>query len=246
MRLLIAEDDQTLSHFLCRGLCGEGDEVAVAHDGEAALELFLEREPDLMLLDLQLPRRSGHQVLAAIRELSPLCPVLVLSGIAVTEMRISCLEMGADDCMAKPFSLGELRARCGAMLRRSRAARALAEDAQLVAELAGPPVLNLGSLKMHRLRRQIELDGTALHLTNREFALLEQLMLARGGSVARAELRRRVWAEAPVEANVVDVHLASLRRKLGTWSEAPSIETVRGVGFRLAAVPVRPIKTEQQ
>ena len=234
MRLLIAEDDRVLSGFLCRALCAAGDEVAVASDGEAALALFAEREPDLLLLDLQLPGRSGHEVLAAVRDTSSHCAVMVLSGIAGTETRIACLELGADDCMAKPFSLGELRARCARLLQRRIAAPA-PPAGRLPAAPADSATVALGSLRLERMRRRVEVDGVAVRLTNREFGLLEQLLLAGGAPVGRAELRQRVWENAPAEANVVDVHLGALRRKLAAVGGAPAIATVRGVGYRLAS-----------
>ena len=255
MRVLIAEDDRALNSFLHRGLSQglEAVEVEIAFDGETAIESFLRQEPDLLLLDLDLPGCSGMEVLELVRRLSPLCLVLVLSGRAETQTRVACLELGADDCMMKPFSLAELRARCRGLLRRRQAARELAGwsgdlERDSVGSSVGSPVndactLQLGALRMQRLERQVDVDGAPLHLTNREFGLLEQLLMASGAPVSRAALRQAVWGGKAVEGNVLDVHMAALRRKLcrdaqpDAYSDAGGmparIETLRGTGFRL-------------
>ncbi len=241
MRLLIAEDDRALSSFLRKALCGEGDVAEEAQDGDEAIALFLQGEPDLLILDLELPRRSGFEVLAAVREISLLCPVLVLSGRADGDARIACLDGGADDCLQKPFSLGELRARCRAMLRRGALSRQLLDQANAFGlERKGSSQvasLQFGALRMERVRREVDVAGMPVGLTNREFAVLEQLLLASGAPVSRAELREAVWDGRVVETNVLDVHLAALRRKLHLCSIAPTIETVRGSGFRLLPSP---------
>ena len=237
MRILIAEDEEALGRYLERGLRGEGREIEVAPDGNEALRHFLEREPDLLLLDLELPGRSGMDVLRQARAISPLCPVLVLSGRADTSTRTECLEAGADDCLQKPFSLGELRARCNALLRRSRAFQDTIEGllgaAQTAALSARAAIVRCGTLELDRMRRAVEVGGMPVRLTNREFALLEQLLLSAGAPVSRAALYRLVWEGKQVEGNVVDVHIAALRRKLGPL--APAIQTVRGAGFQIMA-----------
>ncbi len=252
MRILIAEDDPALAGYLARGLCSESDEVELAPDGDAAMAAFLRSHPDLLLLDLELPGRSGFAVLAAVRELSPSVPVLVLSARAETEARIRCLELGADDCMAKPFSLRELRARCAAVCRRSPLApvsRAAATVAPKQSPLGSAyasdrsdagddqATLTIGCLGIRRLHRQVEVAGAPLPLTNREFAILEQLALAGGAPVQRSTLGARIWGDKRIETNALDVHLGALRKKLGQWPGAPQIHTVRGMGFQLAEAP---------
>jgi DNA-binding response OmpR family regulator len=247
MRILIAEDDAALAGYLARGLCSAGDEVELAPNGDAAMTAFLLATPDLLLLDLELPGQSGFAVLAAIREISPVVPVLVLSGRAETETRIRCLELGADDCMAKPFSVRELRARCAALFRRSALLTASLKAATLRMDhppasaidqsLAGDHQLTLviGCLTIRRVERHAEVAGAPLALTNREFALLEQLALAAETPVLRTTLTRRIWQEKPAETNALDVHLSALRKKLARWPGAPQILTVRGQGFQLSA-----------
>lgn len=237
MRLLIAEDDLALAGFLARGLRGEGDAVELAHDGDAALAAFFRDTPDLVVLDIEMPRRSGMEVLSAIRAVAPFAPVLVLSGRAETETRSACLEMGADDCMMKPFALRELRARCGALLRRAIAMRAshAAPGSDGSDDENDAHTIVLGCLKIRRMQRQAQIAGAPMHLTNIEFALLEQLALAGSAPVSRSTLRSLVWPGRQIETNALDVHLSALRRKLAAWPGAPAIETVRGKGFFLTA-----------
>lgn len=238
MRWLIAEDDKALAHFLSRALPAAGDSVELAGDGAEALALFTREEPDLLILDLDLPLVPGEEVLRTVRALSPMCPVLVVSGQADDETRITCLNDGADDCLQKPFSLGELRARCAALLRR----RHLVDD-HIAAEnrgaAAGEPVLRYGHLEVERFGRLVRVSGKPLHLTNREFALLEHLMQAGDRPVSRTALREHLWgSEAAVETSVIDVHLGALRRKLAACPDSPRIDTVRGAGFCLRAPSV--------
>ncbi len=239
MRILIAEDNEALGRFLAKGLGGNGCEVEVAADGEQALRSFLENEPDLLILDLDLPGLPGMELLRAARRASLLCPALVLSGSADGSARTGCLDEGADDYLAKPFSLTELRARCGALLRRQRLFHALLREARSAGEREGSSVLRMGALALDRLRREVGIEGVPVRLTNTEYALLERLLLAGGNAVSRAGLREAVWSGKHTEANVIDVHVGALRRKLGL--RAPAIETVRGAGFRInPAGPAEP------
>ncbi len=236
MRWLIAEDDKALARFLSRALPAAGDSVEVAGDGAEALASFTSQEPDLLILDLDLPLVPGGEVLRTVRALSPMCPVLVVSGQADDETRIACLNDGADDCLQKPFSLGELRARCTALLRRRHILdRQIAAESKRAAAVE-EPVLRHGQLEVERFGRAVRVAGKPLHLTNREFALLEHLMQAGERPVSRTALREHLWgSEAAVETSVVDVHLGALRRKLAACPESPRIDTVRGAGFCLRA-----------
>ncbi len=230
MRVLIAEDDTALAMFLARALGDPGVEVEQAADGNRAVELFCAQPFDLVLLDLQLPGRNGWEVLAAVRERAPLCPVLVLSGAADPATRTACLGHGADDCLPKPFSLAELRARCGALLRRQRLFERMAEASAAALCRA---TLVFGRLELDRLRRLATVAGVGVALTRLEFGLLEQIVLAGGEPVSRAALGQAVWDGRTGETNALDVHLAALRRKLRVHEGAPGIETVRGLGFRV-------------
>jgi DNA-binding response OmpR family regulator len=227
MRVLIAEDDRALGLFLEKGLKLEGHEVEWVGDGEAALERACAWAPDLLVLDLGLPRRDGTEVLAAMAEALLRTSVLVLTGRGDVEERVHCLNLGADDFLTKPFSFHELTARCRAILRR----RERYED----------PVVRWGGVELDRLRRTVQREGVTVELTSKEFALLEFLMLRRGDCCTRAELLREVWQMAPESGtNVLDVYVNYLRRKLSatqpeSHAGAALIETVRGSGYRMAA-----------
>lgn len=245
MRVLIADDDIALATLLCRALQADAAEIEVVHAGDAALDSFLAHEPDLLILDLEMPGRSGAEVLQAVREASPLCPVLILSGIADVEVRVRCLEAGADDCLQKPFSLSELRARCRSILRRRQALGAILALHSGMPERAESATLSAGALVLDRLRRSVTLHGALLALTTREFILLEHLLLSAGEVVSRPALRQVFGQSQPSEANVVDVHLGALRRKLLASGDAPVIETVRGAGYRLLPAMPPPLARAQ-
>ena len=217
MRVLIAEDDKALGLFLKRGLEADGYRVRLTCDGGAAVEAFREEMPDLTILDLNMPVKDGEQVLDEVRMLDGDLPVLVLTGRQEVETRVRCLDHGADDLMLKPFSLHELRARCRALLRRKREARLM---------------LRAGDLELNRLDHTAARAGSAIDLTNKEFALLEHLMLNRGHCVSRNELLDSVWKMEPAQTtNIVDVYVNYLRRKLKDPPPGSLIRTVRGQGL---------------
>jgi len=235
MRLLIADDDPALGNFLARGLAGDGHEVTLTTDGEMAIEAARLDLPELAVLDLNLPRRDGTEVLAFLRSLTQDLPILILTARQEPETRLRCLEMGADDYMQKPFSFAELRARCRALLRRR----------------APGLILRHGELEMNRVERSVTRGGVPVTLTNREFALLEYLLLHRGRPVSRTTLLEKVWNMSPeANTNVVDVYVNYVRRKLGdpqTPAHEPGpasrpalptpslIRTVRGLGYTIPA-----------
>jgi DNA-binding response OmpR family regulator len=235
MRLLIAEDDKALGLFLTRGLEADGHRIHLVLDGGAAVEAFREEMPDLTILDLNMPVKDGEQVLDEVRQIDADLPVLILTARQEVETRIHCLDRGADDLMVKPFSLHELRARCRALLRRKREARLR---------------LRAGDLELDRLDHTARRAGQPVILTNKEFALLEHLMLNRGQCVSRVELLDSVWNMEPAQTtNIVDVYVNYLRRKLQDPPPGQLIRTVRGQGYMvpaesdltLAALPVLPI-----
>src|SRR5579862_6838479 len=207
MRFLVADDDPALGMFLTRGLEADGHIVSLANNGQAAVEVFLAETPDLTILDLNLPYKDGTEVLRFVRSLTQDIPILILTARNEVETRVKCLDLGADDCMLKPFSLSELRARCRALLRRRR-------DTNLV--------LRQDDLEVNRIERTVRRDGVTISLTNKEFALLEYLLLNRGCAVSRSTLLERVWnMQASSSTNVVDVYVNYLRRKLADYSEQP-------------------------
>jgi DNA-binding response OmpR family regulator len=217
MRLLIADDDKALCLFLRRGLEADGHRVRVAHDGAEAVQAFREEMPDLTILDLNMPVKDGELVLTEMRALDADLAVLVLTARQEVDTRVRCLDLGADDLMLKPFSLHELRARCRALLRRKREARLQ---------------LRAGDLELDRLEHTAQRAGETIELTNKEFALLEHLMLNRGQCVSRVALLDSVWKMEPAQTtNIVDVYVNYLRRKLKDPPPGRLVRTVRGQGY---------------
>ena len=220
MRILIAQHEPALGMFVARAMEKEEHVVSVVADGQAAMMAIASADYDLLLLDFDLSQGPGKPILEVARQLGNGMKILVLaSGAHAIETRIACLEAGADDCMAKPFVMRELMARCRALLRR--------QD--------GPAmVLRCGGLELNRLEQSVERDHEPVALSRREFALLEYLMLHRGRCVSRTTLLEQVWNSGDAaNTNVVDVYVNYLRRKLGRSQSL--IETVRGQGYRIAA-----------
>lgn len=220
MRILVIEDEPKLGRALQEGLRGEHYGVALASTGEEGFYL-IETEPfDLIVLDVMLPGRSGFEILATMRQHGFKMPVLMLTARDAIEDRVRGLDSGADDYLVKPFAFPELLARIRALCRRG-----------------GPevsPRLQVGDLVVDVVGRSVVRCGQALDLTAREFELLEYLVRHRGHVVSREMLTRDVWKEAgrhtPLD-NVIDVHLARLRRKVDDQFDQKLVHTVRGVGF---------------
>jgi DNA-binding response OmpR family regulator len=219
MRLLVGEHNEALGLFLRRGLEAEGHRVAIGMDGAAIVEAFCLEPPDLVILDLNLPIKDGEQVLDEIRSLNTDMPVLILTGCQDLDTRVRCFDRGADDFMLKPFSFVELRARVRTLLKRKREARL---------------ILRSGDLEVCRLNHTVSRGGQPVLLTNKEFALLEHLMLNRGHCVSRVELLDSVWKMEPGQTtNIVDVYVNYLRRKLFDSPPGTLIRTMRGQGYMM-------------
>jgi two-component system, OmpR family, response regulator len=217
MKLLVVEDNPKLARFLVRAFAEEGFVVDQVSDGAAAVEQILRLPYDLVVLDWMLPELDGLSVCRGVRARGARVPILMLTARGEVPERIAGLDAGADDYLAKPFDLGELLARCRALLRRG-----------------GDAVLRLGPLHLDPAERRATLDGARLELTPREFALLVHLAREGGRVVSRAELLAKVWEIAfDPESNVVEAHVKNVREKLGP--HARLIETVRGQGYRLQA-----------
>lgn len=237
MQILIVEDDVALGSFLQKGMKLEGHDVEWVGDGEAALLYAEECRPDLMILDLSLPRKDGTEVLAEMQGRFDDMAVLVLTGRNQVDERVKCLNLGADDCLLKPFSFQELTARCRALLRRR--------------EQFADPVLRHGEVELNRMDRKVSRSGVAVELTVKEFSLLEFLMLRRGRCCSRTELLQEVWHMSPdAGTNVVDVYINYLRKKLSVTSEAEDagyslIETVRGEGYQMASLKKLPERVSE-
>jgi DNA-binding response OmpR family regulator len=221
--ILVVEDSPEIVSLLRRVLGEHGFRVRVACDGEAGLASVLENEPDLLILDVGLPRRDGFQVLQELRRNGVLAPTLMLTARGEIADRVAGMDSGADDYLTKPFDTDELTARVRALLRRS-AAHARGRR------------LSVGNLELDPLTREVRRGNRAVMLTHREFALLEYFMRHPGKTLTRATIAKRVWRQTPVdveETNIVDVYVAYLRKKLDTDPEHSMFDTVRGVGYAL-------------
>ena len=194
MRILVAEDDAALAKFVSQGLEAEHYSVDVFADGEQARAAANEHNYDLIILDLNLPTLDGVSVLRQLRLKKPTIPVVILTQRTRVEDRVQCLDTGADDYLAKPFSFSELSARIRALLRRSH--------------LPSESVLQVDDLKLDRVERRVERAGRRIELTTKEFALLEYLMRNAGRRVTRAMIIEHVWnLTFDTTTNVVDVYI---------------------------------------
>jgi two-component system copper resistance phosphate regulon response regulator CusR len=223
VRILVVEDEQKVAAALSEGLKGERYDVVVERTGEGAFFRITTESFDAVLLDLTLPGRDGLAILAAMRERGVKTPVLVVTARDTLEDRVIGLDAGADDYLIKPFAFAELLARIRALVRRGRSST---EAPRLVA----------GDLEMHLITREVTRGGRAVELTVREFELLGYLLRHQGQVVSRESLARDVWKETsrstPLD-NVIDVHVARLRRKVDVGPAVKLIHTVRGMGFML-------------
>jgi two-component system response regulator QseB len=218
MRLLVAEDDPMIGAGLCQGLRQDGFAVDWVQDGRAAELALQEKVHDLLLLDLGLPRRQGLDVLTAMRRRGDTRPVMIVTARDAVTDRVVGLDAGADDYLVKPFELDELAARIRALLRRG-AGRAAA-------------VISYGDIELDPATHEVHAHGEPVALSAREFALIEALLARPGATLSRAQLEEKLYGwDEPVESNAIEVHLHSLRKKLG----AETIRNVRGVGWRVAA-----------
>ncbi|HMC50470.1 MAG TPA: response regulator transcription factor [Solirubrobacterales bacterium] len=218
-RVLVVEDDAEIADVLRRSLRQEGYEVKTSADGIEALDVATGFVPDLVVLDLGLPRLDGVEVCRRLRAEGDV-PILMLTARAETEDRVSGLDSGADDYLVKPFERQELLARIRALLRR-RPPR-------------GAASLEVGDLTLNPDTREVKRGERELELTNREFELLEYLMRNERLVVSRERLLDDVWGYDPTAAtNTIDVFISNLRRKLEAGGEARLLHTKRGAGYVL-------------
>jgi len=220
VRILAIEDEPKLGQALQEGLRTEQYEVSLARTGEEGFFLAQTESFDLLILDVMLPGRSGLEILSAMRQHGFKTPVLMLTARDAVEDRVLGLDTGADDYLVKPFAFAELLARVRALVRRGAP--------EIVRRLRA------ADLEVDVVGRSVVRAGQALDLTAREFELLEYLVRHQGHVVSREMLARDVWKESarhtPID-NVIDVHMARLRRKVDDQFEQKLIHTVRGVGF---------------
>jgi len=224
-RILLVEDDPSIREVATLGLRAAGFELATAPDGVAGLERFRADQPDLVLLDVMLPRLDGLDVCRAIRRES-MTPIVMLTARADTIDIVLGLEAGADDYVSKPFEMAELVARVRAALRRGRGEGAAGDPARL----------SLGPLTVDTAGRTVERSGREIGLTRTEFDLLLELASRPGQVFSREQLLDRIWGYDYLgDSRLVDVAIGRLRAKVETDPAAPElILTVRGSGYKAA------------
>jgi two-component system OmpR family response regulator len=225
MRVLVVEDERPFAETLRRGLIAEGFSVDLAHTGSEGLWAATEQTYDVIVLDIMLPEMSGYDVLKRLRATERWTPVLMLTAKDGEYDEADAFDLGADDYLTKPFSYVVLLARLRALLRRGAPAR--------------PAVLTAGDLRLDPAARTVHRGPTEIELTAREFGLLEYLLRRRGEALTKNDILTHVWdAHYEGDENVVEVYVGYLRRKIDTPFGTHTIETLRGVGYRLSAAEI--------
>ena len=220
MKILIVEDQSRLAEFLKRGLSEHSYTAVWANSCQAADDALCETKFDAIVLDLGLPDGDGLDLLRRWRDAGFAEPVVILSARNAVEDRIRGLDLGADDYLPKPFSLEELLARIRSLIRRQQTVK--------------KTVLEHRNLRMDLLARSVQLDGVAVELTSREYALLEVFMHNPGRVLTRTLICEKIWeSHYDVDANLLDVYMSKLRAKLENPPERVLFKTVRGVGYQL-------------
>ncbi|MDO8964049.1 MAG: response regulator transcription factor [Coriobacteriia bacterium] len=221
MRILLVEDEDRIASFITKGLQAEGHAVERTASALEGAHLGVDREYDLVLLDLMLPDGHGSDVLKAVRAARPDLPVVILSALGEVDDKVELLDLGADDYLTKPFAMRELSARVRANARHGQAASR---------------VVTAGALELDTRTRVARNGETVADLPSREFALLAYLMRHAGQVLTRQQILDAVWGfDFDTGSNVVDVYIGYLRRKLDLPGEPSVIETVRGAGYRVPA-----------
>jgi DNA-binding response OmpR family regulator len=222
LHILLVEDDVRLSRALKRALEEEMHTVHVVADGAAALERAAESEHDLIILDIMLPTIDGLEVCRELRSSGLRTPILILTARGDVSDRVRGLDAGADDYLPKPFALPELLARIRALSRRESK------------ELGLAPTLQAGDLILDPSTHSAIRDGGEIHLTVKEFMLLDLLMRHKGQVLTRSQILDHVWDfDSEFSSNVVDIYMHYLRNKIDKGFSRPLIQTIRGVGYRL-------------
>ena len=225
MRILVVDDDRAILKLITRVLRDESYAVDTASTGEEARTLALVNEYDGIILDLQLGDRHGFEILQELRRNGRPTPVLLYSGQADTDSIVRGLDAGADDYVVKPVSNEELRARVRTLIRRGAGSSRIGEQTRA------------GNLTLNRLTRRVTCNGEDVSLTSMELKLLEHLMLRTGETVTRSELHDKIWdMHFDPSSNVIDAHVARLRKKLQQAGASAAITTRRGMGFVLDSV----------
>jgi two-component system, OmpR family, response regulator len=223
MNLLYVEDETKIADFVCAGLKEQGFVVDYCDNGDDGYAHALEHEYDVIILDIMLPGKDGLAILKGLRQQGRNAPVILLTARNELDDRLAGLNLGADDYLSKPFFVEELVARIYAVLRRFSGER--------------QNFLQVGSLNLDRITREVTCDGQMVELTAREFNLLEYLMRSPGRVFTRTQIMEHVWGyDFNPNTNVVDVCIQRIRKKIESLADRSLIESVRGVGYRFRQV----------
>jgi DNA-binding response OmpR family regulator len=221
MKVLVIEDEKRIASLIRKGLEAQGFVVETSHNGTEGYEMATTRPYDAVILDIMLPGRDGLSILRNLRERKIGTPVVLLTARSELNEKLEGLNLGADDYLPKPFHIEELVARLHAIIRRSGG--------------ASQSIINVGDLSINLLTREVRRGSRMIDLTAREFSLLEHLARAPGRVLTRVEICERVWDYSfDPGTNLVDVYIQRLRKKIDEDSEIKLIETIRGVGYRIA------------
>ena len=238
-KILVADDEASIRRILETRLKMVGYDVVTAEDGEEAVEVFNKENPDLVVLDVMMPKMDGYGVTREIRRTSDV-PIIILTALGDVSERITGLELGADDYVIKPFSPKELEARVKAVLRRTISKDVIipassGAGATTAGGKGGKNIITTGAIKIDTARRQVFRKNERIRLTGMEFSLLELLVNNSGQAYSRNEILQHVWsypADHRIDTRVVDVHISRLRSKLETDPTNPElILTARGIGY---------------
>lgn len=218
MKILIVEDDKTISNFVSKGFKEEGHVVSQAYDGKTGFDMASSGDFDFMILDIMLPKMDGMQLCRALRQKGSQMPVIMLTAKDTVENRVEGLDVGADDYLIKPFAFSELVARMRAVSRRKNG--------------EGQTVLELEGLQVDMVRHKVLYENKELELTSREFTLLQHFMKRRGHVLSRTMIIESVWGyDFQAGTNIIDVYINFLRRKLRKLTGKDWIRTIRNRGY---------------
>jgi OmpR family response regulator RpaB len=230
-KILVVDDEATIRRILATRLSMVGYEVVVAADGEEALTQFKAESPDLIVLDVMMPKMNGLQVCQTLRQITGV-PIIMLTALGEVSDRIKGLELGADDYLPKPFSPKELESRIQAILRRTVSTKTVPEGTNSSMDQI---ILEVGPLRIETHKRQVYLHDQRIQLTGIEFDVLKLLVSKAGQTVSRADILQHVWgysANHYADLRVVDVNVSRLRSKIGDSSKQPEyIHTDWGIGY---------------
>ncbi len=221
MRILIVEDERRLANIVKKGLTEEGFAVDLAYDGEEGKYLAESEEYDLIILDITLPKADGITICKELRKKNIRTPIMMLTARTTLEEKVIGLDSGADDYLTKPFAFLELRSRIHALIRRSKQ--------------ESSPILRIANLELDPIKHSVKRDEKTINLTPKEFSVLELLLRHKDGVVSRTMIIEHVWDyNFDSMSNVVDVFIASLRRKVDKGSRVKLIHTLHGIGYKIS------------